>query len=461
MTTLALQPNGLTAINFSTTGRIPYGFYVPLDSLEFNEAERREFIYSETRYGGKAVNEKLNLTDVNFICFVVGRNRQEMLQLSNQLNITVTYPLGGELAYKPDGASITSYYTYEASAVPAVAQIDHNHWDEELTKEGGLYVMAFNVTLKTHPLNHSAVQTLSLSTGQITNGDGGNFFNVSDIKGNVPAIIHLAAQNSSNGQSISRIYLCSRSAIYANYASTMQFEAENGTVIGSWSNQSDAARSGGAYRRTTLNTTDWIGIKFPLSSPQAYQGLLAHMVVIKPSLTTLESRVAVYVGSERVWTSEQTWTPTKANAWQVLYVGEYNFPPFALVPTTTGAYIAVEFRATNGSPTLDFDFMQLMWSDEAIQQIDVGYDQSYGMSYGQKTYVAMGLDYKRFNYVAANDNTYLYPVRNTYGTLGLTAIQGARLHLLWERINTNDLHNADDTMDLMASIIYRSTYPFD
>jgi hypothetical protein len=459
-TTVKLTPTNLPQIVFGTgyQSAVPTGFYLLLDTLEFHESERREILYSETKFGGKAINFADKLTPLEFSCIVFGTTRNQMLERSEQLAQAVGNVKGGLFEYTPDGVTTTSFYTYEMSAKPSISSQKLNRWDD-IARERGIFAMIFDVTLTTQPFVHSQVFTaVSPTISTIDNTGSNNAFDLSGIKGDVPALVQLKLTNT-NAATLNRFYICSRSSVLSTLASLVSyFEAEDAdTMVGSWTNQVDAARSGGEYQQLTCSPTVWGSLLFDLPSINDYEGLLTILPVVKASVTTIVCRIAVYLNDVLVWASPNQYSP-ETTGWEILYAGEFNFPPILISNDTNATLqLAVEFLGTG---TVNVDFVQVFFSDESIAQIDISTDASYGVSYGQTLLFETDLKNIRKAIVLDSLDNVQYFARSIYGTLSLTCFRDTRFLALWQRMTGADLHIPADSMDLVTSVIYRSTYPF-
>jgi hypothetical protein len=450
-----------TDIQFGTSFRSSLtGFYVLLDTLNFNESERRDVLYSDTRYGGKAINVKEKLTPVEFQCIVFGTTRDEMLRNSEKLANTITNPKGGLLEYLPDEATTTTYFTYEMSIIPKVSSKKLNRWDD-IKREHNIHAMIFDVELMTHPFGHSRIfQAITPSQTTLSNSVN-NHLDLLDIRGDVPALLQTKLTNLVAGQTLNKFYICSRSSLYSTLGTLVSsFEAEDAAeLVGSWGIQVDAARSGGGYQRLSASDADWNRIVFDLPSNTQYEGLITILPVIRASSTSFKCRLAVYLNSTAVWVSRNQYSPELANIWHILYAGEFNFPPIALSSDfTTPLQLAIEFMLPSGSATLDVDFVQIMYSDESIMQVDIDTGRNVGATYGESLLLETGLDYIRKSLVLNDSDAITRYANSVYGTLSLLATKDTRLYVLFERLNGT--HLPTDQVEVETNIIYRTTYPF-
>lgn len=460
-TTVKLTPINLDQIVFGTgyQSAIPTGFYLLLDTLNFHESERREILYSETKYGGKAINTSDKLAPVEFSVIVFGTTRNQMLARSEQLAQTVGNIKGGLFEYTPDGVTTTSFYTYEMSAKPAVSSQKLNRWDD-IARERGIFAMIFDVTLTTQPFVHSQLfAAISPSRSTLDNQGTYNWFDLLDIKGDVPALVQVKLTNP-NAATLNRFYICSRSSVYSSLSTLVSnFEAENAdTEIGTWANQADAARSNGNYNQLTLSASTWGSLLFNLPSIAQYEGLITVLPVIRASTPNVVCRVAVYLNDELVWASPNQYSPETIK-WEILYAGEFNFPPLTMSNDVNATLqLAVEFL---GGGTLDVDFVQIFFSDEGIGQIDVSTDGSYGVAQTQSLLLETDLQNIRKAIVIDSGDNVVRMAKSIYGTLNsVIGINDTRVFVLFQRLSGADLHIPADDLNVTTQIIYRSTYPF-
>jgi len=460
MTTVKLTPTNLPQIVFGTgyQSSVATGFYLLLDTLEFHESERREILYSETKYGGKAINFADKLTPLEFSCIVFGSTRNQMLERSEQLAQTVGNVRGGLFEYTPDGVTTTSFYTYEMSTKPSVSSQKLNRWDD-IARERGIFAMIFDVVLTTQPFVHSQVFDLIAPTQlTIDNGNNNNAFDLESIKGDVPALVQVQLTNP-NADTLNRFYICSRSSVLSTLATLDSFfEAEDAnTKIGSWANQADATRSNSQYERLTGSAVTWGSLLFNLSSVTQWEGLITILPVIRASVTTIVCRTAIYLNDALVWASPNQYSP-ETTKWEVLYAGEFNFPPI-LVSESSNAVLqlAVEFLGTG---TVDVDFVSVFFSDEAIQQVDITLDASYGVSYNETLLLETDLKNQRKAIVQDSGQNIQRFAKSIYGSLSLTAFRDTRFFVLFQRLSGTNLHLPADSLSINTQIIYRSTYPF-
>lgn len=462
MTTVKLTPVNLNEIVFGTgyQSAIATGFYILLDTLNFHENERRDIVYSETRYGGKAINWVDKLTPIEFQVIVFGSDRNEMLERSEALAMAVSNVKGGLFEYRPDGVSTSTYYSYEASARPSVSSQKLNRWDD-IQREHSINAMIFDVVLQTQPIAHSKVfNAITPSRSTLDNYGSYNYFDLVDIKGDIPALVQVTLNNV-NSQTLNRFYICSRSSVYSTLASLVSwFEAENASsTIGSWSNQSDAGRSNGNYKRLTGSATVWGSLLFNLPSVSQYEGLITVLPIVRSSNANVLCRAAVYLNGVLVWASPNQYSFEAANQWQILYAGEFNFPPLIISNDTNATLqLAVEFLGTGN---VDVDAIQIMYSDEAIAQIDITTDASYGVAQNYGLLLETDLNYLRKAIVIDGSSNVQRFAKSIYGSINqAVAIQDTRVYVLFQRLSGTDLHVPADQVGVTTKIIYRTTYPF-
>lgn len=460
-TTVKLTPTNLDQIVFGIgyQSAVATGFYLLLDTLDFHESERREILYSETKYGGKAINYQDKLTPLEFSCIVFGTTRNQMLERSEQLAQAVGNVKGGLFEYTPDGVTTTSFYTYEMSAKPSVSSQKLNRWDD-IARERGIFAMIFDVVLTTQPFVHSEVfDTIAPSRSTLDNQGTYNWFDLVNIKGDVPALVQVKLTNP-NAATLNRFYICSRSSIYSTLASLVSyFEGESASVtIGTWANQADAARSGGSYKRLTASAVTWGSLLFNLPSISQYEGLITVLPVIRCSSLAVVCRIAVYLNGGLVWASPTQYSP-ETTKWEILYAGEFNFPPIVMSDDANATLqLAVEFL---GAGTVDVDFIQIFYSDEAIGQIDITLDASYGVAQTQALLLETDLaNIRKAIVVDGSDNVVRF-AKSIYGTLNSAiGINDTRIFVLFQRLSGAELHLPADDINVETQIIYRSTYPF-
>lgn len=460
-TTVKLTPTNLDQIVFGIgyQSSVATGFYLLLDTLDFHESERREILYSETKYGGKAINTSDKLAPVEFSCIVFGTTRNEMLARSEQLAQAVGNIKGGLFEYTPDGVTTTSFYTYEMSAKPSLSSQKLNRWDD-INRERGIFAMIFDVILTTQPFAHSnlfAAVTPSRST--LDNQGSYNWFDLLDVKGDVPALVQVKLTNP-NAATLNRFYICSRSSVYSSLTTLVSyFEGENADIeIGTWTTVADATRSNGNYNRLTLSASVWGSALFNLPSTTQYEGLITVLPVLRASTLDVVCRVAIYLNNTLVWASPNQYIP-ETTKWEILYAGEFNFPPLTLSNDVNATLqLAVEFLGTG---TVDVDFVSIFFSDEGIGQIDITTDASYGVAQNQSLLLETDLQNIRKAIVIDSGDNIVRMAKSIYGTLNSTiAIQDTRVFVLFQRLSGTDLHIPADDLNVTTQIIYRSTYPF-
>jgi hypothetical protein len=68
--TLVLHPDGLSDITFDTLEAGTTGYYVPAESIRFNETQRQQIVYSEGRniHGGEYISSHGPLVPITFTC---------------------------------------------------------------------------------------------------------------------------------------------------------------------------------------------------------------------------------------------------------------------------------------------------------------------------------------------------------------------------------------------------------
>lgn len=467
MTIAKLYPTNLDTIEFGASfwSAVNTGFYLIHDTLNFNEASRKEYLYSETRYGGKAINFKTNLTPITFTVIVFGSTRDLMLSRSEQLNQSVGNIKGGLFEYRPDDANTSTFYTYEASAVPQLTSLKFNRWDD-LIKEHAIFAMSFDVTLMTQPIGHSQLFTSITPTDLIITNNG-DTFDLLDIKGDIPALVQVKLANINSGITLNRFYICSRSSIFSTLSTlTATFEAESGATVGTWTTDTEAGRSGGSIQRFLPFNANWNRLMFNISSSNQLDGLITVLPIVKATSLSFLCRLAVYIDDSLVWASSNIYSPEVINKWHIMYAGEFNYPPIVLSDDVSATLrLTLEVMLPTGSPsstdTFEVDMVQVMFSDEAIQQIDVTVDSTYGVTYGQELFLETDLDNMRKAIVTDGVGNVQRFSESIYGTLALTAYKDTRFFLAFQRLDDGgDLHSPNDSLAIETNIIYRTTYPF-
>src|SRR4030067_2739900 len=99
--TLILHAQGRASITFDTLSidGATAGYYVPAETLIFNEAEREQIVYSEGANidGGEYITSFAPLVDVSFTCYCWGDTRVAAIQRAQALKLAVGNEHGGQL----------------------------------------------------------------------------------------------------------------------------------------------------------------------------------------------------------------------------------------------------------------------------------------------------------------------------------------------------------------------------
>lgn len=322
------------------------GYYVPMDTLKLNESDRLEYLYADTAYGGKKSVVKYKLTPIEFICFVYGSTRNEMLARAQALSKAVA--AGGTIDITI--GSSTTYYTYEGSPIPALADITSNKWDS-IARAQAEYVVALAVTLQTQPYGDSGEYAAN-NSGQIENA---GVMAITSVYGDSPSLLQITL---APYYTTTRILLCSKTGTLPTY----QFEP-NG-----WTETVDVTRTYGHYNSVTLNTydTDYLPI------PTDYEGYVAFFAIVRASTTEAYLKLGARLGTTAVWASSQIYQVEQANVWHIVYLGEYNLPLESRSDSLTDAVVPT--LEAWGTAVLDVDSMFILFTEDGIKQIDVELD---------------------------------------------------------------------------------------
>lgn len=478
-TILKLHPKGQDTITFETldAGNVLNGYYAPSSDYKFNESNRIDIIYSDTPFGGKAISEKQNLVPVNFSVYVLASSRDVMLELSQALNKALMHNPGGRLEYRPDGATISTYYKYEKSKPATVQEVNTNFWDGK-TAENRKYVIAFSVELMTHPVATSG-DPVSITPSRTTlrtstyAPSSYNWFDLYDIKGDLPAIVNLSFNNTV-GETISRLYLWSRSSRQSILNSlTLSYEATAATATGSWSTLTgDGNTTGGSYRRCEpADYTTWHQLGFTIPNEKEHRGFASIFVSLRSGfeLDYVNLRLGYEVNGTRVWTSNTAYIPNRDlnGQWHIEYIGDIQLPPIGLskdqeIPSPV---LIVEVQQIDGDFIfdLDIDTVHIMFSDLSSLQIDVGNEfQTTGLASYEIGKLRSDEDLKRVGEIHSSSHVYRRPFGAMYGgPYGILAEDDTRIFVMFERVTqTGHLYHFPIALTIDTTIIYRTIFPF-
>lgn len=472
-----IEPTGMSTLVFDTLSihSSTTGYYAHSaddgSSFNFNEGTRLDIIYSDTRFGGRAISKKSNLVPINFTCFVWGTTRAEMLSRSHTLNKVLMNSAGGWIEYRPDGASVSTYYRYEMSKPASLSTVS---WDAHV--EGtGKFVSVLEVEIMTHPDATSRypvdITTSRSIIANTTYGSYYNYFDVTGIKGDLPAIVQVVVTNIQSGtnQELNRLYVVSRSSIKSTLSNIKQiYEAETATITGEGSVQSDTTRSGGSFVRVEPAALDtWTTLKFSIDNEADHRGRIAIFGVLKPSLTATnwKLKIGYGIGTSEIWMDTNQYSPEENSKWHIAYLGELDFPPITTDDSTTiSPSLIVKAKLDTGTigETLDIDFVSFVFSDESIQQINISDTRTIGTSYNQR--LLSTFDQVNNLRVAQITNlTYEvnYSVSSIYGSPYLEAVDTTRYFMMFERVTgSSELHVPSDVVNVTTKIIYRTIFPF-
>jgi hypothetical protein len=323
------------------------GYYVPTDTLKLNESDRLEYLYADTSYGGKKSVVKYKLTPIEFICFVYGSTRNEMLARAQALSKAVA--AGGTIEITI--GSSTTYYTYECSPIPALADITSNKWDA-IARAQANYVVALAVTLQTQPYGDSGEYTSKASLVTI---DNGGCKSIDTFSGDAPSLLQVTLVPPA---ATTKMLLSTKTGTLPTY----QFEPDG------WTETVDVTRTYGHYNSVTLNTydTDYLPI------PTDYEGYVAFFAVVKASTTEAYLKLGARLDSTPVWASSQIYQVEQANVWHIVYLGEYNLPLERRSDSLTDAVVPT--LEAWGTAVLDVDSMFILFTEDGIKQVDIELD---------------------------------------------------------------------------------------
>lgn len=413
---MTLSPLGLSAITLENQVETS-GYYVPMDTLKLNESDRLEYLYADTSYGGKHSTTKYKLTPIEFICFVYGSTRDEMLSRSQTLSKAVA--AGGTITITI--GTTATIYTYEASPIPALADITKNKWDA-IARAQAEYVVALAVTLKTQPYGDNG-SYVSKYTGVVLNGGS---VAITNIKGDAPALLQTTLVPYSTTD---KVLICAKTGTLPTY----QFEPEG------WTETVDANRTYGHYNSTTLNTyaTQYL----PINTD--YEGYVAFFAIVKASTTNAYLKVGARLNGESVWAGSQIYQVEEAAVWHIVYMGEYNLPLEKRSDSLTDTVVPT--LEAWGTAVLDVDSMFILFTENGVQQLD------FDLGTGDRLFIEENL--------ASVLNTIGVQVgrpTNVYGT-PLTLNGDGHIITFTQRSTGYDPSD-DGTVVVKAK--YRTVYPF-
>lgn len=461
-----VHPTGLSTIEFGrSASQAVGGYYSPTDSLNLNEKERIEILYSETKLGGQAIRSVGKLVDVEFVVFMMASTKDALETLSHNLNKAIMNPKGGRIEFRPHGNTISTFYYYEASQPYELADITHNKWDWEQDFHNNQFVRAAIVTLKTKPYGTSDVyETVTPTRSTVQNATYGTYYNYFDlptIKGDLPAIFQLRVRHLLDGIEINRLMLCTRSSVLSTLSNVVQtLQAENGTGVGAWSTQNDATRSGGRYMRLSPAANDtYYQLRIPIQNESDHRGLVGMLAVIRPSNANFTGKVGYALNGNEIWTDTTEYTPEFSNQWQVMYLGEHHLPPLGIADneTLSNPQLSLHFKTSSGG-TVDVDCVFLFFGDETVAQYDFDSDRNEGISYSEKFVVQTNKNNDRVAQVTDLSNNVLRYVRGIYGSVFLEARDTTRVFMLMER--AGGTHNPYDQASIEVKVLYRTIAPF-
>lgn len=386
---LKLHPTGYAALDFNAgvapTGADTYTFTADLGRLRLNEEDRVAWDYEQNALGGSATQPKTGLVSVVFPVIVKALTSVARRTAYRALLQAVTNRRGGKLEYKPEGASISTFYHYVASGAPSLIQDPRNRWDSGPTSDG-LYTLAVEVELQTQPVatsdpdNPVALTELSTRVANWKDATRDNRVTIpkESIKGTLPALLRLTATPVSALYRLGRFIISHRTSedgLLANVVSV--YEAEDAEPIypsSSWSSQSDADRGDGGY--LTCNPSSHLyeqGLRFTIRNPADGEGRFAVFGVVRDLSAPGEGytgrwthRVELRTGN--VTQSGETYEAATKKSWQLVYVGEFDLPATELSSATTGYDDGphLDWYSRRGptnfnSPRMELDGLILVW----------------------------------------------------------------------------------------------------
>lgn len=460
--TLKLHPTGLSIIEFGRSApQAVDGYYVPTDTLNLNEKDRVEVLYSQTKLGGRAISKVANLVDVEFTAFVFGVDRATVLAKAHALNKAVMNPKGGKLEYRPYGATLSTYYYYEASSPSSLVEIDHNKWDWEQAFYENQYVIALEITLKTKPFGVSDVyEAVTPSRTTLQNASYGSYYNYFDlpqVKGDVPALFRLKMRNLQTGVDLSRVYLCTRSSVLSSLSNVVQtLQAETGT---GWSTITGGSYSGGAAKQLTIATPDVFstGLRIPYANEEDHRGLVG-VLVAGSFVSGSKLQLGYAINGTEIWRDVREF-PVDSTVMHLAYAGEHHLPPMA-VPDS-GAISNPELVLYVKAPatgSVIIDCIHLIFSDETVCQYDFGEIRDSGITNNQLMVVETNRDNDRVARVTNLSEVPEYYIKSVVGSVFLEASDVTRVFLLFEE--RLGVYNPYDQVSIEVQVMYRTVYPF-
>ena len=386
--TLSLHPRGASDITLSVGNVSTY--FVPLQTLDFNEEQRWQAIYDDARTGegGEVVGESAPLVPLVFQCRVRGATRAAVIQAYNTLKLALINQRGGTLEYKPEDLAagvLSTFYHYVQSAPPRLLDVAGNRWDAAARSDDGQFAVWVECELKTQPIATSdpdSPVTLTDLDVTIQNWeDAGEsqtnqvLINGGNIKGSMPALLRFTARPGA-GQAMGRLIVFKRDeGTLANFKNI--YEAEGATVIypsTAWNEESDENRGGGAYMLCAPDSGNngiQQGLRFLLDNPADHEGRFAVFGVGRDGAETRgvwTHQVKLRAGNV-VQEGRDDYEAESLRSFQYIYAGEFELPivPFSDDETdyAYGPYIEWYSQRASGGSEFRLDAIELVFVSDS------------------------------------------------------------------------------------------------
>lgn len=489
MTAFNIHPNRLSSITCEIAGEKDAGQYttnyiVEPNTIDMNESDRMEVLYSGNRVIGAVENIGFPLVPVRFSIWIVGATQAAAMASARAIRQAFMDEAGGYIEYRPLGLSssvLTTWYRYLMSVPPhlvdgGVSLTKHFMEHFGIVNSNQKYVIRLDCQdVMTYawptsdPDTLQAVKTATTLDG-VDDGDDNNSVNIlsSAIKGDIlfPVI------KIDNAADIRGLLIHRRSYLSATTAQDI-FEAESQT-LSNFSSQAAATASNGNVARST-STPASVNFSIGTGWDSYCVGKISPIIVASASDGTTEWEIQLNVGFGAlgvVWIDGGTITVDHTTRRIEIGFNDIDIPP-ANIPSyvsddsspTLAQFVAdtkLFFTCTRtvGSGTLDIDYILLAKADDAFvawleyNQLELGANYRLDIDMlNQSCYL---------RYTAANDR--VADIWSKYGTpyagLAMRAGLNHRLRVMgaaggiW-------LHDADITCRVTVQGIFGTIYPFD
>lgn len=423
---IKLYPDNQTEIVMSEFGFVSSsGYYFQVGTLELNETERQEIIYSKYKVGGKDVDYNYPLVDINFDVLVYASTRSELLQLVANFKRGVS-DVDGILEYVPSDTTISTFYRYFQSRIPAVKIRDINNWDNRITKDQKFVIM-LSVTLKTYPFGFSNYDSITQYnskanislTSPVTINNG-------FVVGDSDAYLDFRLENSSS-KTISEIVIFGLNNSDRDLNNTIVTRtAEAASVTGTgWSTigGSAARLSTTTVRRLTVSDTSTSTITFnSLTNESDNRGEVAIYCVADAnsgvSLFNWKFKLGLNINGVRVWTSRESYAPNIGDVFEAFYVGNINLPVINVDSLSlSSVQLALDITNSEQDGEIDIDGIILVWEDFTVIRLEVN------TPLGSNDMIQYKLDknFDRVYYSSNNDGVYIDYIKSVFGDKTLKA----------------------------------------